>query len=229
MTLPLISIRPEPGDSETLARGRAMGLMVEGWPLAEVRSRAWQAPAAELFTGLLLGSANAVRHAGEQLTRYADLPVHAVGERTAQAARAAGLKVANTGDSTLQALVDALPPEPHSLLRLAGEVHRPLDLPQHTCVVTRTVYAVEHLPISERLAERLVAGAVVLLHSGEAGKHFAAECDRLRLPRAAIALVAIAPRVAECVGDGWRRVSIAGAPNDDALLQAAAGLVQRSA
>ncbi|WP_228243378.1 uroporphyrinogen-III synthase [Porphyrobacter sp. GA68] len=229
MTLPLISIRPEPGDSETLARGRAMGLLVERWPLAEVRSRPWQAPAANMFTGLLLGSANAVRHAGAQLTRYADLPVHAVGERTAQAARAAGLQVASTGDSTLQALVDALPPKRQNLLRLAGEVHRPLTLRQDTCVVTRVVYTVEHLPISEQLAERLVAGAAVLLHSGEAGRHFAAECDRLRLPRTAIALAAIAPRVAECAGDGWRLVSIADAPDDGALLQAAAGLLQRDA
>ena len=44
MSLPLIAIRPEPGCSATVERGRKAGLAIEPWPLFEVRPPAQNQP-----------------------------------------------------------------------------------------------------------------------------------------------------------------------------------------
>ena len=59
---------------------------------------------------------------------------------------------------------------------------------------------------------------VVLLHSAEAARHFAAEVDRLGLSRGRIALAAFAPRIAAAAGTGWAASRAARQPNDPALL-----------
>lgn len=228
MTCPLVTIRPEPGASETVARASEMGLTVESWPLSQVCPSDWQAPAADKYDGLLLGSANAVRHAGGQLERLAGLPVYAVGEQTAEAARAAGLHVVRTGAGNLQSMLDMLAGERLRLLRLTGEKHMAVVPPSGITVDVLAIYKVEHLPVPAALAEQLRRGAAVLLHSGEAAAHFARECDRLRLPRERIAIVALAPRIAERAGGDWRAVTIAAAPDDAALLAAAAQVCEEA-
>ena len=64
-------------------------------------------------------------------------------------------------------------------------------------------------------------GATVLLHSGEAASHFAAECDRLGIARGIVRLAALAPRIAEAAGEGWRALAIAPQTRDRALLELA--------
>jgi uroporphyrinogen-III synthase len=56
-----------------------------------VQPVAWDAPGD--VDALLIGSANAIRHAGPGLAAYAGLPTYTVGAATAQAAREAGLDV----------------------------------------------------------------------------------------------------------------------------------------
>jgi uroporphyrinogen-III synthase len=58
----------------------------------------------------------------------------------------------------------------------------------------------------------------VLLHSAVAARHLAAECDRLGIPRAAIALAALGQRIAAAAGEGWRELRAAAAPRDATLL-----------
>lgn len=221
MNLPLITIRPEPGASETVRSAAAMGLEVESWPLSKVVPLPWQAPDAAEFDSLLLGSANAVRHGGPQLRELLALPVYAVGERTAEAARDIGLQVAQTGPGSLQPLLDGLAGQNLRLLRLAGEARVAVEPLDSIMVTTVVVYRVEHLPIPPSLAERLTEGATVLFHSAEAAAHFSAECTRLQLPRKRICLAALSPRIAEAAGEGWRAVAVA---EDQALLEAAAQL-----
>ena len=60
----------------------------------------------------------------------------------------------------------------------------------------------------------------VLLYSPRTAAHFAAECDRLGVARAAIALAAISPAALAAAGPGWARTATAAAPNEDALLAA---------
>ncbi|MBS1240071.1 MAG: uroporphyrinogen-III synthase, partial [Proteobacteria bacterium] len=55
-------------------------------------------------------------------------------------------------------------------------------------------------------------------HSAEAARHFTAECDRLGLDRANIALAALGPRIAAAGGGGWREVRSAQSPREAALL-----------
>jgi uroporphyrinogen-III synthase len=70
----------------------------------------------------------------------------------------------------------------------------------------------------EGLVERLRGGALVLLHSAAAARHLGAECDRRRVPRSAIAVAALGPRIAQAAGAGWRDCRAAEEPRDVPLL-----------
>ena len=217
MSLPVIAIRPEPGCSATVERGLGDGLTIEPWPLFEVSPLAWHPPPREGIDGLLLGSANALRHAGAGIDAFRGTLAYAVGKATAVAAERAGLQVAAVGRSGLQALLDTLRP-PLTLLRLTGEEHVPLRRPLGIVIETRVAYRNAALPLPEGLADALRGGGLVLLHSAAAARHLGAECDRLGIPRSAVALAALGPRIAEAAGGGWRDCRAAGEPRDAALL-----------
>ena len=87
MSTRVFVLRPEPGLSATMERGRAMGLSMEAMPLSAAEPVAWDIPPGS-FDGMLLGSANGLRHAGERLADLGQMPVYAVGEATAEEARA---------------------------------------------------------------------------------------------------------------------------------------------
>jgi uroporphyrinogen-III synthase len=217
VTQPVVAIRPEPGCTATVEAGAEIGLAIEGRPLFEVHSVAWDPPPAEAVDALLLGSANAVRHGGLALEAFSGRPVYAVGETTAAAAEAAGFSVAVTGQGGLQAVLDTLA-GPLRLLRLTGVEHVPLTASPGIEIVTRIVYDSAPLPLPEALARRLGEGALVLLHSAAAARHFAGECDRCGVPRSAISLAALGPRIAAAAGEGWREVRPAAEPLEAALL-----------
>ena len=217
MTLPVIAIRPEPGCTATVEAGRAVGLAIEGWPLFEVRPLAWEAPAPDEFDALLIGSANAIRHGGTGLESFRSKPVYAVGDATAAAAEEAGFTIAISGQGGLQGLLGILA-GPLRLLRVAGAEHVPLTPPAGVEIETRVAYESVPLPLSPQLAARLAAGALVLLHSAAAARHFAAECDRLQVLRHIIGLAALGPRIAAAAGEGWREVRAASEPREAALL-----------
>ena len=214
---PIIACRPEPGLAATLAAGQKAGLLITGVPLFEVRPVAWDPPEPSRFSALLIGSANAIRHAGSALADYRQLPVHAVGRMTASAALEAGLHVAERGEGGLQQLLDGTVAAQH-FLRLAGEAHVALDSPSGSTITTRIVYDSAALPMPVVLADLLRGNALVLLHSGVAAAHFAAECDRLDIDRQSIALAALAPRIAAAAGEGWAAVRSAETPHEAALL-----------
>lgn len=212
-----LALRPEPGLAATLEKARAMGLAITGCALSEIRALPWDCPDPALYDGLLIGSANAILHGGAQLARLLDKPVYAVGEATAGAARAAGFAVAMTGSGGLQGVLDAMAGPCH-LLRIAGEEHVPLAPPAGVSFDTVIAYRSVTLPL-DPVADLLASGEVlVLLHSAASAAHFAGECDRLALPRAAIRLAALGPRIAAAAGEGWRAVHTAPRPDEAALL-----------
>jgi uroporphyrinogen-III synthase len=217
MTAAILTLRPEPGSSETVAAGRATGLEITAFPLFEIRPLAWTAPSPDSVDGLLIGSANAVRHAGPAFAALRGKPVHAVGEATARAAKAAGLTVATVGRGHLQPLVDTLAP-PLRLLRLTGAEHVPVTPPPGIEIDTRIGYESAPLPLPRAAAALLREGALVLLHSAAAARHFAAECDRLGVARSVVRLAALAPRIADAAGEHWREVRSASDPSERALL-----------
>ena len=216
----LIVLRPEPGASETVRRARERGLDATSVPLFEMEPVPWDAPEASAFDALLLTSANAVRFGGERLIEYRGLSVHAVGEATAQAARAAGFDIASSGDSGVERLLGSIDAELR-LLHLSGEnVKEPDQIRQQIDrVVVYRSKPVEDPDISA------FAGAVILVHSSRAATRLA----ELVKDRQSIALVAISAAAAEVAGEGWSRVEVAAEPRDDALLDVAARLCNTSA
>jgi len=221
--IPLAVIRPEPGCAASVAAALAMGLVAEGFPLFAVQPVAWDAPDPSRFDALLVGSANVFRHGGAALERYRVLPAHVVGKTTAAAAAAAGFNLGEIGEGGLQFVLDRMPPGTR-LLRLAGAERIALNLPEGATMAERVVYASEPRSIPEALARMLARPAVIALHSAEAARHFAAECARLDLNRAALSLACIGPRVAAAAGSGWRAIAVAERPEETALLAKATEL-----
>lgn len=225
--IPLIVIRPQPGcDATVAAAAGGAGLPARGFPLFAVRPVAWQPPDPAGVDALLLGSANALRHGGAALAVYRGKPAYAVGRTTADAAHAAGFIVELVGEGGLQSVIGRLRAGHRRLLRLAGETRLALDMPAGVTVTERVVYASEPAPMPPALAELLREPAVVMLHSGEAARHFAGLCDSNGIARAPLALAAIGPRVAEAAGEGWKTVTCADRPSDAALLALAGQMCQ---
>jgi uroporphyrinogen-III synthase len=213
----LIVIRPEPGCSATAAAARAQGFEVWAAPLFTVAPLAWQPPAPGSVDAVMLGSANAARHAGGALHPFLDLPCLAVGGATADAARAAGFTQVIAGSGGIQDLAEQLPAGTRAVLRLAGREHMPLALPDGIELVERVVYASDPLALDAETA-RMLPGNLVLLHSPRAARHFAAEHQRLGLDRAVTAIAALSPAIAAAAGSGWAASAAALRPDDPALL-----------
>lgn len=225
---PLCLIRPQPGCAASLAAARALGLEALAFPLFEVEPVAWQVPDPADYDALLVGSANALRHAGPGLSALNGLHAVCVGKATADEARAAGFSVAATGRGGLQVVLDQLDPAHRRLLRLCGAERIVLAVPEGVTIDDRVTYAARALPMSAALADALQGPAVVALHSAEAARHLAHEVERLGLNRGAIALAAMGQRVAAAAGPGWAQVAVAASPDDAALLARARALCQET-
>lgn len=221
--LPLVVIRPEPGNAATCAAARALGLDPAGFPLFDVAPLPWQVPEGR-FDAILAGSANVFRHGGDQLEAVHAVPVIAVGATTAQAAIDAGFAVSRVGEGGLQPVVADLPPGTY--LRIAGEDRVELTPPEGVRIATAVAYSARRSPVPGALAHILREGAVVLLHSGEAARHFAKECQRLEIQRESLHLACLAPRIATMAGDGWASIATAPERTDAMLLETARRMCQ---
>lgn len=223
--LPVLVIRPQPGNAATVAAARDLGLDARGFPLFDMAPVPWPVPDPAPYRALLAGSANVFRLGGEGLGALTDLAVHAVGAVTADAARGAGFAVAAIGDGGLQPMASALPPGRY--LRLAGEKRVPLALPEGVEVDDVVVYAAAGLPMPPALADLLTGPALVLLHSGEAAAHFTAESERLGVERNRISLACLAPRIGLVAGPGWQHIEIAETRSDQAVLALAVQMCKK--
>ena len=219
----LFVLRPEPGASESARRARDIGLDPVMVPLFRVEPVAWEVPEAACFDALLLTSANAVRHGGEGLQDLRGLPVHAVGEATAQAARDAGFDIASSGSSGADRLLGSIDPGLR-LLHLCGE-HRRAPKGARQTITAIPVYRSAELPPPGRL--KALDGQTAAVHSARAGARLAELADQLALDRSAIRLACISADSAEAAGDGWERKEAAEQPSDEALLALAARLCDK--
>lgn len=215
---PIVAIRPEPGCSATQENAAAAGLTVIAEPLFEIRPCPWSLPEGAVFDGLLIGSANALRHGGEGLAALRHLPVYAVGAATAQAAYAAGFNRVESGAGGLQNVLDTLAGEERHLLRLTGRQHTTLFCPSGIRITERVAYESRALPMPASLARHLEQGGIVMLHSGVAAHHFRAECERCEVDIGKLHIAALAPRIAAAAGEGWAGCAIADSPDDAALV-----------
>jgi uroporphyrinogen-III synthase len=221
----LLVLRPEPGASATAARAAALHLPAVVAPLFTIAPVGWSAPDPAHFGAILLTSANAARHGGGQLAGFTRLPVYAVGDATATAARSAGFGkvVAGTKDGAAM-IARAAADGVRRLLHLTGREHLPVSHPAIT-IERRMVYAAQaagRLPAAAR--DALGKRSVALLHSPRAAATFRTLVVGAGLVPDHIRIAAISPAALAAAGDGWEAAIAAESPNDDALLAAAARL-----
>ena len=206
MSRPIAVIRPEPGNRVTAAVIEAAGRKAIRLPLFEARPVAWEVPDPAAFDALIVTSANAMRHGGMGLARLLDLPVYAVGEATAEAARRIGFRIAATGSTGSAELIATAGREGViRALHLAGR-ERTIE-PGGIVAQVTTVYATDPIPVDARAAARL-SGAVVLVQSARTGERLGEIADAAGLDRSTIALVAIGRRAADAAGPGWEQVVV---------------------
>ncbi|QIK96944.1 uroporphyrinogen-III synthase [Sphingomonas sp. HDW15A] len=208
----LLIIRPEPGASATTAKAREMGLDAMSVPLFAVQPLTWGAIEPADYRGIVATSANAFRHGGKQLESLRALPVHAVGEATAEAAREAGFEVATVGEGGRIELGERLPAG--RLLHLAGADHLAVEAAEAVAVYANI--AIDPPPAID------VAEAVVMVHSPRAGRRLA----DLVQERGRTVIAAISDKAVQACGPGWERMAVASMPREPALLALAAKLCQ---
>jgi uroporphyrinogen-III synthase len=215
----LLIIRPQPGADATARMARLAGFDPIVFPLFEIQPVGWPAKDAKPYDAMMLTSANALRHAGKALDALSKLPVYAVGEATANAARAAGLRVASTGNADANAIiVQAAANSDMRLLWLCGEHQSSVHLPCGVTVDSVPVYNSAALPAPTALIELLSSPILAAVHSVRAARHLMAICDAHGIDKIMITIAALSPAIAESASDGWAKILIADAPNDSALV-----------
>jgi len=212
---PLVILRPEPGASRSAAKAEALGLEVRLAPLFTVVQVDWAAPDPARFDAIVLTSANAIRHGGEELDKLKALPVHAVGAATAALARAAGFRILSVGEGGNRGMHL---PKGQKLLHLAGRTHHSVE-----AALTIPVYEARTIDRPDGLAG--LVRSVVAVHSPRAGRRLA----ELVGDRSTIAIAAISDAAAAACGGGWERIEAAAQPDDAALLALAARLCESPA
>jgi uroporphyrinogen-III synthase len=232
--------RPEPDNEATALALRARGFEVLLAPMLRFEALAFQDDADAHHDAVIVTSANALRGferhpAGQRLLK---LPLFAVGEHTANAARHAGFGHVIAADGDVAALRDAVLAsvkakhlkKAGTLLYLAGaDLARDLagDLGQRGfTVVTHTTYRM--IPVAE-LPPATVEGfaanqvAAVLHYSRRSARAFlqAARSAGVEISALAIPQYCISEAVASVVRDaGATQVLTASRPDENALLAA---------
>lgn len=221
----VLILRPEPGASETARRARDLGLSARVASLFAVAPLEWEAPEPADFDAILFTSGHAAREGGTALGAFVHLPCYAVGEASAAAARKAGFRRVRTGPSDGEAALALMAVDGvRKLFHPCGRDFMPVGHPS-IAIDRRPVYASNAIPrLPEEAADALRGHALVLLHSPRAAAIFGSLTDQAGLARHGVALAAISAAAAEAAGSGWREVSIAAQPRDEALLELAAKL-----
>jgi len=215
---PIAVLRPEPGNRITAAAIERRGRTAIRLPLFATKPLPWTAADPAAFDALILTSANAVRLAGSGLDALLGLPVHAVGEATASAARRANFDVVAVGQAGAAALVEqAHAAGVRRALHLAGQ-ERTLGAGGIVAKVL-PVYASEPVPVPEEAVAAL-AGSVALVQSARAGARLA----EIVVDRGSLILAAVSRAAAAGAGTGWRAIAIAPRPDTEALIDLAIAL-----
>ncbi|MBZ9958341.1 uroporphyrinogen-III synthase [Mesorhizobium sp. BR1-1-14] len=224
--------RPEPGASRTARLLKDMGFLPLLLPLTET-------VALPIDTDLVIGnavavavtSANGVRFAPKEVVaRLSDLPCHAVGKRTAQAARKAGFLSVSEGPGNAEGLAGSLAGEfqGKTIVYLCGRVRFPAfeQRLQAADVGVRPVETYDTLAVTysdEAVLARLSGQTAdaVLLYSARAAAALQALVRRPALHEAfdKTRVFALSHRIAAVLGDvAGDRIHIAARPDEGALL-----------
>lgn len=228
--------RPEPGASRTMRRLEDQGFQPILLPLTETVALPVDADGtADKAAAVALTSANAVRHAPKEvIAALAALPCHAVGKRTAEAARAAGFLSVSEGPGDAEALADALAGglAARTVVYLCGRVRFPAFEARLKAagVQVRAVETYDTVAPSypdAAIVERLTGQPVeaVLLYSAMAAAAVQGLMNRPALHGLfeGARFFALSGRIAAALDhDLGKKIHIASEPSEDALL----GLLQ---
>ena len=226
----LLVTRPAEDAERTAERLRRAGHDVLVAPLLEIQfgppPLIAGAPSALLFTSL--NGVRAVVHWG-RAESWRDLPVLAVGDRTAEAARAAGFRSVESADgdaAALRALASQRLTEIGGMALWPSAAEPAADLVAPLAAMGIAVERVtayrtaEASSLPDPVAAALRDGSVdgVLLYSPKSAAHFARLCGTTGVSGAGFALFALSAAVADAAGSlAPRDIFIASAPNEDAL------------
>lgn len=234
----ILVTRPEPDNQATADALRARGFAPLLAPVLLFQPLPFRDDETRRYDGVILTSTNALRAIAQQpiVQRLRDLPVFAVGERTAQAAREALFTDVRSADGDAIALRElilaGLPGKKKgkSLLYLsAAEISRDLgeDLAPHGVAVERIpVYRMsEAIEIPSQISEALAHHEIraILHYSRRSALAFvkAARLAGLEISALALPQVCLSELVAAALRDaGANRIVVAEAPNEAALLDA---------
>ena len=227
----ILVTRSEPGASETAERLKALGYAPIVEPLFTIAPIDVVLPS---FDALAFTSANGVRRLAT-LSSIRDAPVFCVGARTAEAAREAGYANVSSADGDVAALGDLILKQLPIGARLlhAGNEESRGDLSGRLAaagIAAQFVALFRAEPVSAPgpdLARHLrgePAFAAVLIHSPRAASILAKMLAGASAPCPIVA-AAISPAAAAPLAGLARRIAIASAPNEDAILSLLPGLV----
>ncbi|MER9951512.1 uroporphyrinogen-III synthase [Mesorhizobium sp. M0047] len=230
--LRVLVTRPEPAASRTARQLRAAGFQPVLLPLTDTVALPVEGRAVpDDAVAVAITSANAVRHAPKELiAALAALPCHAVGERTAKAAREAGFLSVSEGPGNAEGLADRLAGD-HSgktIAYLCGRVRFPAfeQRLQTAGVRVRAVetYDTLQLGYSDEAIVAMLAGQpvdAVLLYSTKAAAAIQVLASRLALQGLfeKTWFFALSARIAAALDDiASERTRIAAQPDEEALL-----------
>jgi uroporphyrinogen-III synthase len=224
--------RPQPQSDDTIGRLAARGIEGIAAPLMRIETVAAALPADA--AAIALTSSNAVRALTDQPDCRAlmGVPVFAVGERTAAAARTAGFgDVRSAGgdvDSLVRLVASSLPPNAGRIVYASGrDVAGDLEgrLAAAGLNVERIVVyeAVAATALPEPARHMLAAGDIgaVLLYSPRSARIFAALSMRAGISLEDTIAVAMSDAVAEAAGQaGFAAVAVAARPEQGELIAA---------
>jgi uroporphyrinogen-III synthase len=221
--------RPEPGARETAARVALRGFSPILAPVLRIHTLPARLPPAATLGALLVTSGNAVA----PLPRaHHVVPLFAVGDATAERARAAGFATVHSAAGDAAALAALVTREVSTLagpLLLAagrGQGNQLAALLRQAGyrVVRRVVYAAEPetnlaAAAAGALAARVVTAA--LFFSAETARHFVTQVQRAGLAGTLATVDAISIGEAAAVALqalSWRRIRVAARPTQDDML-----------
>lgn len=228
----MLVTRPMPDAEETAARLAALDIEAAVLPLLTHETLGTSLPDPGGFAALVLTSTNALRALEERraLAPYLDLPVFAVGDRTAAAATDRGFSRVSSARGTFIDLVRLL-----AEAGLRGPIFYPAALDQagdlagalapHGCmVITAPVYAMRPAKsIPGATMDELQSGSIAaaLFYSRRTAAAFADLCSA-RLPAPArhrLGVLCLSETVAEPLIDAhFVRVGLADQPSEEAMM-----------
>lgn len=228
----MLVTRPEPDATETAGRLLALGIEAVKLPLLRLEVLDTSLPDPKGFAAIAVTSANALRALEQRgvLSRYLELPLHAVGDRTAAAARELGFVEVRSASGSFADLVEQL-----AHARIAGPVFYPAgreisgDLarslaPFGKMVITAPVYAMRPVEaVATELVEQMRSGAIsaALVYSRRTAETFVRLVSPALAPpaRARLGMLCLSEAVAAPLIDAhFVRIGLADHPSEEAMM-----------